>query len=250
MRFLPLVTATIVLVLFEFFFFYPKAIYVSLALSGLAIFFALWQLAKTSFVDKRWWNFFILPAVFMVGLAAYSMALSGKFFIQFLFLSNAIFIYFYLRFAYCYLIQPVLHREQTFDNVFSGGNFLAFFFAASAVYSLQSFLNAPTWLLMSVLVAVTALAVYQSMWANKIDIGARYVYILAACLIIFELGWAISFLPVNYNIAGLVLAACYHIFTGLSKLYLLEKLNKKSVKAYLVFGFLSIFFVLLTARWV
>lgn len=249
-RFLPLITSVVVLFFLELFFFYPKAFYVSLALAGLSIFFAVWQFARISFIYKKWWNFLILPLILTIAGSVYSLTIFGNFIIQILFIVIFIFIYFYLRFSYYYLAQPALFKEFIFENISSYGNFLAFFFAAAAVYSLQSFLNIPVWLLMIALLAIAALAIYQLLWAAKITVSGRYVYILIICLILSEMGWAVSLLPVNYNIAGLVLAICYYILTGLAKLYLFGRLNGKIVKKYLLFGFASIFLVLLTARWV
>ncbi|MDD5295074.1 MAG: hypothetical protein PHP21_04170, partial [Patescibacteria group bacterium] len=113
----------------------------------------------------------------------------------------------------------------------------------------QSFLNLPVWLLMIFMLIVTFLAVYQVMWANKVEMRMAFPYILISGVILLEIGWSISFLPLNHNIAGLVLAICYYIMSGLSLSYLNDNLDKKIIKQYLIFGYVSILIVLLYARW-
>jgi hypothetical protein len=45
-------------------------------------------------------------------------------------------------------------------------------------------------------------------------------------------------------------AICYYMSTGLARLYLLERLEKRHVKAYLSYGFLSILAIILTSQWI
>lgn len=249
LRLLVLIIPVIIFFLFEWFFLYPKMIYVSLVLVNSLFFFTTWQFSRISLADKKWWNFFILPAVLSTGLAAYSATLANRPAIQILFIANSAFLYFYLRLVYYRLIEHPSYKEENFENISSYGNFLSFFFTAAAIYSLQSFLNAPVWLLMAILLAVTAIIVYQAVWSAKIDIKRGIIYILIICLSIIELGWSISFLPLNFNTAGLVLAICYYLIISFSKFHILGRLNNKIIKIYLSFGLLSIIFALLTARW-
>ena len=248
-RLLPLLIPFIILILFEIFFLSPKMIYVSLVLANLLIFFSVSQFTRASDVSKRWWNFLILPALFSTGLAAYSILLANKFIVQFLLILNSVFLYFYLRAAYYYLYQPVTDGDLSLKNISAYGNLLIFFFIASVAYGLQSFLNIPTWLLAVAMAVIAALAIYQTAWTNGIRIKPALVYILIGSLILTELTWAISFLPLTFNAAGLILAVCYYILTGLVKHHLLSDLKKRTVKIYLSFGIGSILLILLTARW-
>ncbi len=161
-----------------------------------------------------------------------------------------VFIYFYLKSIYYYLIRPEFYKAQTIENLSSYGNFLVIFFFSSASYGLQSFLNIATALLIFFILLLLALVVYQVMWANKIDINLGFIFILLLCLILVEIAWSISFLPLNYNVLGMVLAICYYILIGLTRFYLKGKLDGKIVKLYLFSGFISIFILLLTSSWI
>jgi hypothetical protein len=248
-RLLPLLIPLIVLVLFEIFFFYPRMIYVCLVLANLLVFFTTNQFTKASDVSKSWWKFLILPSFFLTSLAAFTILIPNKFIVQILFILNSIFLYFYIRTIYYYLIQPAFYRNLSLENISSYGNFLTFFFVSSVIYGLQSFLNISIWPLMVIMVVVTALIVYQVLWINRIDNRPAFVYILISSLILVELAWSISFLPLNFNIAGLILAICYYILIGLVRHHLLEKLDKRTIELYLFFGFGSIIIILLTSRW-
>lgn len=248
-RLLPPLIPLLVLVFLEFYFFSPKSIYVSLVLINLLIFFPLWQFSRASQVDKEWWNFFILPAVFSTSLIAYSTLLRHSSLVQALFFLNIVILYFYLRSSYYYFLRPSAYKVSAIENISSYGNFIAFFLLASTIYGLQSFIDAPLWLLMLILAAASILIIYQVVWANKVKRQNKIIYVFIGCLILVELGWSISFLPLNYNVAGLTLAICYYMLIGMIRFHLLDKLDIKRIKLYIGFGLASILIILLTSRW-
>lgn len=249
-RFLPLLAPLLVFLLQEIYFFYPRLIYVTAVLAVLLIFFAVWQFSRASKVDGRWWNYLILPALMSGAVMAYSVFISGQFIIQLLFIFNLVFLYLYLRHVYYYLLNPFGYEVFSLENISSYVNWLVFFLLASTAYGLESFLNLPIFWLMLIIISAAALLVYQIIWVNKIELKLGLPYILISGLILVELFWSISFLPFNYNIAGLALAICYYMIIGLVKNYLLGKFDAAKVKIYLILGLISLFLVLLTAKWV
>lgn len=249
-RLLPLLMPSLVFLLQEIYFFHPRLIYVAAVLAILLIFLVVWQFGRASKIDSQWWNYLILPALMSVAVMAYSVFISGKLIIQLLFIFNLIFLYLYSRHVYYYLLNPLAYEVFSLENISSYVNWLTFFLLASTFYGLASFLNLPISWLVLIMISATALLVYQIIWANKIELRAGLPYILISCLILVELFWSISFLPFNYNIAGLALAICYYVIIGLVKNNLLLKLDAAKVKMYLILGATSLFLILLTARWV
>jgi len=249
-RFLPLLTPLVVYVLNEVYFFHPKLIYVAVVLINLLIFFTFWQFCAVSQIDKRWWNYLILPAIMSTIVIVYSIFLSSKAIIQVLFILNLVFLYLYLRYTYYYLLNPSAYKISSIENISSYISWLSFFLLASTIYGLQSFLNLSIFRLVLVMLIIAVLIIYQIIWANKIDFKKSLPYILISCLILVELSWAISFLPFNYNISGLSLAICFYVIVGLVKNYLLNKLDLARVKVYLALGSISLFLILFTARWI
>ncbi len=247
-RFLPLLIPLLIFLLSEIFFFFPKMIYISLVLGNLLIFFTVIQFIKVGVSDEKWWNFLILPSIFLTTLSAYSVLKNGAV-IQALFFLNVVFLYFYLRSIYYYLDKPLSFHKEDFENISSAGGFISFFFISSTVYGLESFLNFSFWPLVVVLIAASSLVLYQFLFANAGGNKNYSVYIVSAALILAELAWSISFLPLNFNLAGLILAIFYYLLSGLTKAHLIGKLNKKTIESYLFFSFGIILITLLTARW-
>ena len=249
-RLLPLLIPLLVILLQEMYFFYPRLIYLTAVLAILLIFFAVWQFGGASKIDSQWWNYLILPAIMTLAVMAYSVFISHKLIIQLLFISNLVFLYLYLRHLYYYLFNPLAYEAFSLENISSYVNWLIFFLLAATLYGLESFLNLSIFWLALIIISAAALLVYQIIWVNKIELMVGLPYILLSCLILVELFWSISFLPFNYNIAGLSLAICYYVIIGLVKNHLFNKLDAAKVKMYLILGSASLFLVLLTARWV
>src|SRR3989338_7576460 len=223
------------------YFFYPRLIYLTAVLAILLIFFAVWQFGGASKIDSQWWNYLILPAIMTLAVMAYSVFISHKLIIQLLFISNLVFLYLYLRHLYYYLFNPLAYEAFSLENISSYVNWLIFFLLAATLYGLESFLNLSIFWLALIIISAAALLVYQIIWVNKIELMVGLPYILLSCLILVELFWSISFLPFNYNIAGLSLAICYYVIIGLVKNHLFNKLDAAKVKIYLILGSASLF---------
>jgi len=249
-RFLAVLIPGLVFLLEQLYFFKPRLVYVTAVLAFILIFFIVWQFGRASKVDVQWWNYLILPALMSLAVTAYTVFLTNRPLIQLLFILNLIFLYLYFRHAYYYLLNPVAYQPFSLENISSYVNWLTFFLLASVLYGLASFLNLPTSWLVLIMMIASALLVYQMIWANKITFKAGLPYILISVLILAELFWSVSFLPFNYNIAGLSLAICYYVIIGLVKNHLIFKLDAAKVKTYLLLGFISLILILFTARWV
>ncbi len=253
MKFNRFLTPLIPLLIFlfeEIYFFSPKLIYVAAVLINLLIFFAVWQFSRASTIDKSWWNYLILPAVFSTAVIAYSVFISNKLIIQLLLAFNVVFLYLYLRQVYYYLLNPAVYEVFSIENISAYINWSAFFLLTAAIYGLQSFIDLPISWLVPIIILADILLVYQIIWVNKIELRSGLLCILISCLILVELFWSISFLPFNYNISGLTLAICYYVIIGLVKNHLLDKLDAAKVKMYLILGSISLLAVLLTAKWI
>ena len=249
-RFIPLFIPLSVWLLSELYFFRPGFIFVSSVLINLLLFFAIWRFSAAGRADKRWWNYLILPLAASTAIIVYSVLLSAKSVIQLLFILNFFFLYFYLRRLYYFFLRGAASQLTGWENVYAYVGWLSFFLLAAAVYGLQSFLNLSVFKLIMIILLAAALLLYQLFWANQIAWRAGLPYVLLGCLVLAELAWSISFLPFNYNISGFSLAVCFYAVSGLAKNRLLDKLDAKKVKMYLLLSTFSLLTVILTARWV
>ena len=252
-RYLPLLTAALTYIWLEIFYYNPQLVYVAYVFTILLFFFTARQFAIGSHRDERPWNYLILPAVFFTGLVAFSLLIpkipNGAP-IQALFILNTVFLYLYFRTIYVYLLKPQNYKYGAIENLSSYGNFLAFYFIISSIYGLQVFLNINIGWLIAVSLAITALILYQIIWANRIKLQLGMLYLLIISLVLAELVWSASFLTLSFYIQGLMIAIFYYIITGLARFHLLGKLTSRIVGTYLTFGLISIILVLLTSRWI
>lgn len=248
-RYLPILSPLIVWILLEVIVIWPKQIYTVLILCILLFFFVARQFITSSDIQEKWQNIIIQPACFTTGIIAFSSILASSALMQLLFVINAFVLYSYFASTYRYLLKPRFFNKTSLENTSSYGNFLAVYFIASSVYGFTNFLNLSVWLLMIFFLIFILLVIYQVLWANSILSSTGLFYMLLAGLILTELAWAVSFLPLSFYVLGLMIAVFYYILIGIIKFHLLNKLNYDIIKSYLTFGFLSILIVLLTARW-
>jgi len=248
-RYLPILVPLLIWLGTQIFLAYPTMIYVVLVVSVLLIFFTLWQFARASTVDKAWWNFFILPALLVIAVIVYSSLQSVGWLVQILFFLNLLICYIFFRFSYYYLLNPLSYKISSIENLSLYGNFLIFFFIAASLFGFQSFLNTPVWQITIIIALFSALIGYQVFWANKIKVKENIAFLLIIALVLAELAWAISMLPLDNNIAGFTLAIFYYMMIGLVRMELVSGLSKDKLRLYLGFGFASMIIILLTARW-
>jgi len=249
-KFLTLIVPVLVYVLEEIYFLYPQKVYVILVLIFLSFFFLTRQYSLEGGGEEKFYNLMILPTLFTFGLIVFSFYVSSKIFIHFSFVVNLVFLYFYFRTIYYYLIKKEGYITGAMENLSAYGNFLTFFFFSSFFYATQKYLGINIWKLVAFVMIISFLIMYQIVWVNKIDkrIGLFYIFLIG--LIIVELAWSISFLTLNFYVLGLLLAINFYILVGLTRFYFMGRFNAKIVKMYLVYGLFSILTVLLSARWI
>ncbi|PLX27919.1 hypothetical protein C0583_01630 [Candidatus Parcubacteria bacterium] len=254
-RFLPLIVPFFVFVLFEAFYFNPGLLYLSMGFILLILLFASRQLILASSIKERWYNIILLPLYlsFSTILLSILVPLStffAKLLVQGLFLLVLFLLYYYYRNLYLYLLSPKKYIKGSLENFSLYVNYLSVYLMTSAIFGMSFFLNISNWTLMLFMLFFITAVIYEAMWAHRILNTNSYFYIVLVCLCLFEFAWAISFLTLSYYILGLLMAIAYYIIMGLVRFHLLNILNKKIIKTFLSLGFVSILFVLLTARWI
>lgn len=249
-RYLAFLVPLAILVLLQVYFFSPGLIYVVLIISALLLFFTVRQFVNESKRKERVGNYLILPMIFTFSAVMFSTLMPFAFIIQILIFVIYLFINFYLRTLYFYFLKPERYKSESLENFSSYGNFLSFYFTASALYGFQSFLGTEFWQIIIFLLAIIILIVYQVFWTNKILTKQGILYIIILPLLYVEMAWAISFLSLSFYVLGLILSILYYIGIGLTRFYLIEKINGQILKIYLTFGFISIFAIIISSRWI
>jgi len=251
-RFLVLIIPVSIFVILELILVLPRFFYLALVLGNLLLILTFWFFQRKKFIEADWKlsiSSLITPVFFLTSLTIYAALSSSKLIIHGLFLVIAFYLYFYLKSVYYYFINSPLYKSQTFRSLSAFGNLLIIFFSATSIYWLQSFLGLPVWLLMLCLLILVLIINYQASWINKIPIRKAFIFIMFIGLVLLEIGWSISFLPLNYKATGLILAICYYVLSGITWIFVGGTLESRATKLYLSFGFIGILLILLTARW-
>lgn len=244
-------TALTVFLSGEIFIFLSQAAYLAAAVANAAIIFSIYRMVKKSGLETdRWYNFLILPFVFLNSSFAYLLVLENPFFSHLLVIFSSAIIYYYFHSIFLFHFSPLQYKSFQIENLSSYGGFLSVFFLSSALFAIESFLNWPVWTIILILTFFFLLVIYQVNWAHKINLYDSAVHIFVDTLILVELAWTLSFLPLRFDILGLQLAAAYYIIVGLTKHYLQGTLEGKIIKTYLGVGIFSIIAILLSARWI
>lgn len=236
--------------IFELFIFFPKLIYYLLVVLLALLIYTIYLFAKKNLNIKYWYNYSILLILFSISSFLYIILLSNSLFIQIIVLISVFFSYVYLKILYYYFFVPERYKANSFENISSYGNFLVIYFIFSLLFGLQSLLSITIWKLIISVFPFLLLIFYQVFWVNKIKIKEGGIYILILSLIIVELIWSASFLPLNYSSASLALAICYYILIGITRFHLRGTGENKKIKFYLILGILSLLAILLTSKWI
>ncbi|MFZ5364963.1 MAG: hypothetical protein ACOZBH_02050 [Patescibacteria group bacterium] len=156
----------------------------------------------------------------------------------------------FLENIFIYIYQHEKYQTNSLENVSNYLNLAAMFLFSSSLFGFSIFLNIALWQLSLISFVFTFALTFQTIWINKINIRSAPLHIFVICLILFELFWAVSFLPTAFYVNGLIIAISFYFINNLMRLHLLNSLNKKIIRRYLILCGLTIFFVLLTAQWV
>lgn len=227
----------------------PKSIYIVTFLLLLLFYASVRKLVYGGTSGEKVIDFILLPLYFTIGLGVFSSIASSWKLVQFLFVLEAIFLYLYYRLIYYFLIKIDSYQTGSLAEFSSQSNLIAFYFLATSMYGLQSFLNPPMWILLLFVMVVAGMIAYQMAMVNGIDGKRGIFYILLTCLILSELSWCLSFMTLSYYVSGLVLTVLYFVLINFIRFYLIDDLSKQLVRNYIIFGVLSILAVLLTSNW-
>lgn len=248
--FLVFITPIIMFVLLEAMLMKPEFFWWFLLFILLLIVISITYLASAKKISiASWWNFLILPFIFISSLSFYISLISNRFIIHLLIIVGVIFVFSYLKDSAKFFLGKEGDKNGRLENISSYGNFLSFFFLAASTYGLKSFFGISNLVLVPSFFAGAWLLVHQSVWVNNIKLKEERFFTLIITLILIEIAMAAYFLPFNYNALGLILAICYYMLIGIAKSFFRSS-NKWSIRSYLILGFLSILVILLSSQWI
>ena len=242
-NFIPL----ILLLLSIAFLFFRGFFYAAVGLGALLIILTVKYLVEKN-SSNPWLPFIFSPLLVFLGGEFYAIFLSNYFYLLAIFLVIIWFVYSYLRNLYYYLAYGAPEREKKIDSLLLSGGFISVWAFASALFNIQAFLNWPFWLLLLIFAPFVWLSFAYFSWWQK-NFSSAGLAIFFNTVVLLELTWVLSLLPLNYNILGFLLALFYYFLLFSLRLSWRRELNRRRLRLVLVGSSIIIFLILLTAAW-
>lgn len=250
-RFIPIFCPFLIFASYELLLKKPFLIYWLFPILILTVAALIWKLIGKGLITIiARWNFLISPLFLMVGGLFFILFLENQLFKHFLIFLVAFLLGLYLEAIFIYIYRHEKYQINSLENISSYINLISLLFFYSGFFGLLIFLNISVWLVVLLVLLVTVSLAYQTMWINKIDFKKSFLYILIIGLILCQLAWVISFLPIDFYASGAFLSVVYYLLSGLSRFYLLGTLNSLVIKRHLIIGSIVLILILGTTRWI
>ncbi len=199
--------------------------------------------------DRGWPPFVIAPLLFFLSFSLYSAIIINRFWIQFIFLLVAWFAFSYFKDLYHYRRLASDEMTNRFGALFASGGFLTVFAAAAVLFDLPVFINWPLPLMLLIFMALVYLLFIQFLFLRRITWEGTGLLIITGTLILTELAWVLSFLPLDFNVLALLLAIFYYLVLAAVRLYWRNNLNSRALRLPIILSAGAVVILLLTARW-
>lgn len=250
-RFIPFLCSLLIFASYEIFFKRPFWIYWLFPILIVAVASLIWKLIGKGLktVIARW-NFLIVPLFLMTGGLFFILFLEHQIIRHFLVFLVAVLLWLYSEAIFIYIYQHEKYQVNSLENISSYINLISALFFYSGFFGLLIFLNISIWLVVLLVLLVTVFLSYQTMWVNKIIFGKSLLYILIIGLVLCELAWVLSFLPINFYVSGVFLSVIYYLLSGISRFHLLGTLDVKVIRRHLIISLIMLILILGTTRWV
>jgi len=134
------------------------------------------------------------------------------------------------------------------------------FFISSGIYGIYTILNIYAWKMMMIILVSTYTASYYLIRINFIksqELGLHLdyyknrtfnFYSLLMSILMVELTWAMTFLPINHLTFGAIILAIYYSYWNIIKSYLRNELTRKKFMKYASLMTIAIIFMLLSSN--
>ncbi len=197
-----------------------------------------------------WWQLAFLPVFLFASATTYGLLISARpaliIFAALLVIAETV----YWRFAYLYALRPSSYPAFALERLSFYVNFAIIFCASAAAFGVRTFLGIRLGIIAPLFALIIALIVYQWAWISKVEWKSAWRHIVVFAVIMTELFFIASFLPLDFNVLGFLLATSYYAFISLAANQLEHTLDGRRVKLIFAVVGASWLIVLLTARWI
>jgi hypothetical protein len=248
-RLIPFLSSLVVFITWEFLMFYAHYFNI-IAPAGLVLFFLLLlKLNNFHLKNKDFWLLLAPGAMLAILTTAFLLFLNNSYLRQAVIFLAVVAVYFFYSYLYFFWRRITSYTPLSLERISSYFNALNCIFLGVSLFGFYNLLNLKAWHLALAAIGFIFCLTYQFFWINKIGERQNLFASILISILMAEFFWAIAFFPVSHFISGLVFAIIYYTLISLTLAHFLEKINKKITRWYLLVGFICIFVILLSARW-
>lgn len=221
--------------------------YWSLLAANLVLFFVSYKIISLR-LHKDFLRYLVLPILFINSCFLYSSLLINRFLVFVFLLSSVLLLFYYYRSAVkYYFIESDRKKNLPFwSNLFG---FLTVFFAGSFIYGLPYFIKINSWFMVLALSLVLFVSFFQNVSVEKSSLKNNLFFSTLFLFSVVPLLWSLLFLPFNYNVSALIVSLLYYSSLTLSVAYCKKDLTLKKIRYNLIFVFIMLLLVSLSAKW-
>lgn len=227
---------------------WPEFFYISFLLAVIAVLVVVFYLRQAG-PKLPWYLPAILPLIFLFSISVYISICTNQWLIQGLLVVLLVFQFNYFKSLYYFWNRPDLYSDEDMKITRAYGAFLSVFWLAANIYGLQSLLNFEVWPMLLIFIVLVFALVYANLQSENYHIKTVWPFTTLITLVVSEATWVFVFLPLNYNVSGLVIAIVFYLSRNLVYIYLQGALTPKKIKLYLITSFAGLAILLFTAKW-
>ncbi|MCX6740490.1 MAG: hypothetical protein NTZ49_04655 [Candidatus Parcubacteria bacterium] len=228
----------------------PRFVFGILGALFCVLLISLKVIIKEKVRTKNFWGLAILPLLLYLAVCNFILILSPGILRHLVAVLFALITYAYFENLFLFYYNRSSYQVNSLENTASFYNLMIFFLIVLDLNAINSLLNYYLWLLILILLAITFLILVQLFWILKINKPIRWVYVLVILVMVMEFFWAISFLPINFYVAAMILTIIYYFVLGTLRAKIVQGLDKKILLRYIIISILLIIVILLTSHWV
>lgn len=245
-KLIPHLIALLIVVLFLFWFAYPKLWPFFIFLLLVVLFVAVFLLLK-----KISWEFiaFFSGLFFLIGGSfLFLFFLENRVFKYIIVILVSLFVFLILRAIYSFLYDLTHYIPYSLENIFAYSNLISLFFIYVAAFSYWILAILRLRYLLTLIFVASFVLFWQTLWINKIQ-KKSVLFSLVIALLMLEFYWSLHFWPTSFFVNGLLMTVVFYFFSNILLHHLRQTLQKKVLLRYLILSAVVIISTISTASW-
>ena len=221
---------------------------VAIGLTILVTVSALWT-SRFNFTKVYRLNYLPLPLVLYAGALFFFLLLKNPTY-QLIFVVVIGLMFWYLFRSFAELREhPTPERKKSFTQALDVISSAAAFLAFASLGQMYAFFSLPVGLLVAGSALLTVLLLYEAYWYHRVTTLRAWTYVAVGALIVGEIAWATSLLPVGYLTGAVLAVAAFYVFQALSTASLRGLLHRRVVREQLAIAGIICVIALASSRW-